>query len=110
MKKTQPKKPRLFCPSDSLRFQNAADSKYVADTALRKEGVIDPGMDRFAVENRRPLAEHVADYLAHCPRAGQAEKHIAEKVRHLGRMLAGTGATRLSELTADILEGWLRVC
>ena len=33
MKKTQPKKTRLFCPSDSLGFQNAADT--VPDIAVQ---------------------------------------------------------------------------
>jgi len=83
-------------------------AKHVADAALRLDGVIDARQDRFSDENRKPLAEHVADYLAHCRRAEQADKHVAEKVRHLDRMLAGTGATRLSELTADALERHLR--
>ena len=79
-------------------------TKHVADSALRREGVIDVRQDRFATENRTPLAKHVADYIAHCRRAEQADKHVLEKVRHLDRMLAGTGATRISELTADALE------
>jgi integrase len=83
-----------------------ADAEYPA--ALRRDGVIDARKDRFSEENRKPLAEHVADYVAHCQHAGHAGKHIAEKRRNLGRMLDGTGATRLSELTADVLEGHLR--
>ena len=79
-------------------------AKHVADSALRREGVIDARQDRFSDENRKPLTEHVADYLAHCRRAEQAEKHVLEKVRHLDRMLTGTGATRIAELTADALE------
>ena len=58
-------------------------AKNVADTALRRDGVIDPNKDRFAVENRKPLAEHIEDYLDHCLHAGHAEKHIEEKTRHL---------------------------
>ena len=50
------------------------------------------------------LAEHVAAYIEHCRRTGQAPKHIAEKQRHLGNILTSTGETRLSELTADALE------
>ena len=42
--------------------------KYVADAALRRSGVIDATKDRFAVEGRKPLAEHVRDYIAHCER------------------------------------------
>jgi len=83
-------------------------AKRVADAALRRDGVIDARKDRFSEENRKPLAEHVADYIAHCRHAGHAAKHVDEKVRHLARLLDGTEATRLSELTADLLEGHLR--
>jgi len=83
-------------------------AKRVADTALRRDGVIDARKDRFGEENRKPLAEHVADYMAHCRHVGHAKKHIAEKQRHLDRIVASTGATRLSDLTADMLENHLR--
>ena len=79
-------------------------TKLVADTALRRDLVIDPRDDRFATEGRRPLTEHVAAYLAHCRHVGHAPKHIEEKERHLAALLTGTGATRLAELSADALE------
>ncbi len=60
------------------------------------------------MEGRKDLSEHVADYLTHCRHVGHAEKHVDEKARHLDRLLAGTGATRLQELTADALERLLR--
>src|SRR5690606_24038232 len=63
-------------------------ARRVSDAALRRDGVIDPRDDRFAAEGRRPLAEHVRDYLASCQRAGLAEKHLAEKRRHLDRLMA----------------------
>ena len=83
-------------------------AKHVADTALRRDGVIDARQDRFSDENRKPLDKHIEDYIVHCRHAGHAEKHVAEKIRHLNRILEGTEATRLSDLTADTLEGHLR--
>jgi len=82
--------------------------KHVADTALRREGVIDARRDRFSDENRKPLTQHVADYLGHCRHAGHAEMYVTEKVRQLDRLVEATGATRLSDLTADALENHLR--
>ena len=79
-------------------------AKHVEGVALRKSGVVDARADRFAIENQRPLADHVRDYLEHCTGAGLAPKHIDEKTRHLNRMRDGTKATQLSELTADALE------
>ena len=39
-------------------------AKRVTDTALRLDGVIDARQDRYAIEGRRPLTDHVADYIA----------------------------------------------
>jgi integrase len=78
-------------------------AKYVADTALRRDGVVDPRFDRFSEANRVELAKQVDAYLTHCRQSGQAEKHLQEKKRHLKNLLAGTEATRLSELTGEAL-------
>lgn len=73
--------------------------KHVADAALRRDGVIDASDDRFAREGRRPIVEHIREYLASCERVGQAEKNIAEKRRHLERLVAETGVKTLADLT-----------
>jgi len=78
--------------------------KHVADAALRRDGVIDANDDRFAREGRRPIAEHIREYLASCERVGQAEKNIAEKRRHLERLVAETGMKTLADLTPLVLE------
>ena len=78
--------------------------KHVADAALRRDGVIDANDDRFAHEGRRPIAEHIREYLASCERVGQAEKNIAEKRRHLERLIAETGVKTLADLTPLVLE------
>ena len=83
-------------------------AKHVADTALRRDGVVDASKDRYAIEGRKPLADHVADYIAHCRHAGQAPHHVDQKENHLRRLLNSTGATRLPELTVDTLERHLR--
>jgi integrase len=79
-------------------------SKLVADTALRRDRVIDPRDDRFAAEGRRPLTEHAAAYAAHCRHAGQAPHHVAQKETHLKALISGAKATRLADLNADSLE------
>ncbi len=83
-------------------------AKRVADTALRREGVIDTRMDRFAVEGRKTLADHIADYIAHCRHTGQAQRHVDQKDTHLARLRSTTGIGRLNELTADELERYMR--
>ncbi len=79
-------------------------TKLVADCALRRDLVIDPRDDRFAMEGRKPLADHAAAYIAHCQHAGHAPHHVGQKETQLKAMIAGSKATRLAELTADALE------
>lgn len=81
--------------------QPRSTQRYVA---IPRDGVIDPRDDRFATEGRRQLSEHVAAYIAHCRHAGQAPHHVAQKETQLEAMIAGSKATRLTELTADALE------
>jgi integrase len=79
-------------------------SKYVADAALRRDGVIDPTSDRMAQEGRKPLTEHIAAYIAHCRHVGQAPRHVDQKDDHLRRLIEGARVIRLGDLTADALE------
>ena len=79
-------------------------AKHISDTALRRDGIIDAQKDRFAVENRKPLADHVQDYIKHCRNIGQAESNVVEKIRHLNRLLDWTAIKRLSEISPDTLE------
>ena len=83
-------------------------TKHVADAALRREGVIDPRKDRYVVEGRKPLADHITDYVAHCRHVGQASRHVDQKQTHLMRLLEVTGLSRLSDLNADALEHYMR--
>ena len=83
-------------------------AKIQSEVALRREGIVNAQQDRLASENRKPLSKHVEDYLDHCRHVGLSPKHVVEKERHLEGLLAGTGAARLSELTADLVEGNLR--
>ena len=83
-------------------------SKHVADTALRRDGVIDAGKDRYTVENRKPLVQHIEDYVGHCRKTGQADSNVKGKVLHLNRLIKWTGMVRLSDFTADILENHMR--
>jgi len=79
-------------------------SKLEADVALRREGVVDPRQDRFAEENRKPLAQHIREYLQHCRGRGVSAKLIRDRQMHLEWILAETRASRLSDLTLEPVE------
>ena len=76
----------------------------VTESALRRDGVINPRDDRYAIESRKPLAEQITAYIAHCTLEGQAPQSLFEKGAQLRAMIVGSKATRLGELTADALE------
>lgn len=79
-------------------------AKREAEVALLREGVVDIASVRLADQNRKPLAGHVADYLAHCKRAELSPQILKSRARHLRWIQEFTGATRLSDLTAEALE------
>jgi integrase len=79
-------------------------NKLEADAALRREGVIDGRQERFSEEARKPLAEHVEAYLEHCRGRSITAKSIYAKKSHLEWLMRKTRATRLSELTLDVVE------
>jgi len=79
-------------------------TKYVADAALRREGVIDPRADGFAVEERRPLAEHIADWEAHLTAKGVTAKQVGHVKKRVEAIVTKVGATRISELTPSAVQ------
>lgn len=82
-------------------------AKLAADAALRKRGVLDPKLERFAAENLKPLAQHVGDYLADCePR--QSRVHVNNKRTQLKRLCTVGGFARLSDLEPDAVGAYLR--
>ncbi len=83
-------------------------NKLVADTALRREGVIDPRSDRLATASRSSIVDQAKAYIAHCRHAGQAARHISQKEACLAAVVSGQGLSRLADLTADALEAHLQ--
>lgn len=83
-------------------------AKWLDDAALRREGVVDVAVEHIADANRRPLADHVADYLTSCNNRGLDEHHVKQKRSHLDRFCEASGAVRLSDITAEALERYMR--
>ena len=79
-------------------------AKIEADVALRKEGVVDARHERFAEESRKPLAQHVQEYLQHCRGRGVAVKSLRDKENQLEWLMAETRASRLGDLTLEAVE------
>jgi len=79
-------------------------AKIEAEVALRKEGVVDARHERFAEESRKPLAQHVQEYIQHCRGRGVAAKSLRDKENQLEWLMAETRASRLGDLTLEAVE------
>ena len=65
-------------------------------------------IDRYAEHRTRPIVEHISEYLDHCEHVGQAKRHRQVKQSDLERLIADTGAKRLPDLEAAVVERHLR--
>jgi hypothetical protein len=61
---------------DAQRIAN----KWERDTALRLGGVIDHAADRRAQQLRKPIAEHVADFMKDLIARQNTEKHVKDTI------------------------------
>ena len=74
---------------------------WIAAAALRREGVIDAKADGYAEADRRPIADHLADYRADLLNRGRTKHHAHETHALAERITTLARADRLSALTAD---------
>ena len=82
-------------------------SKLEADAMLRRDGVVDAGADVLAQEGRRPIAEHVEEFVSDIRARARTEKHATEREASLNRVLARASVDRLSDLTTERVQGAL---
>ena len=78
-------------------------AKLESEAALRREGVVDPNLDVYAKEARRPISEHLNDYAAHLKtRCG--DDHTTTTTHRIRRIvdIANIGTWR--DLTPDTIE------
>jgi len=64
----------------------------------RREGLIDPTLERFAQEARRPLTEHVADFEKYLRNKQNTPKHVRTTAHHVRWLLEHCGARTVADL------------
>ncbi len=79
-------------------------AKYVGDAALRKAGVVDARTDRYTAADRRPLAEHVADWKASLSAQSVTQKQVALLLTRVEALLVAVKAERLGDLSASAIQ------
>lgn len=82
----------------------AALDRMIKDAERSAEG-LEPA---HADQRRRPITEHIEDYLAHCRHERQAAIHIQAKELHLHRFIDSTNAKRIDDFKLEAAAGLLR--
>lgn len=83
-------------PDKSVAEQIARELE--SKVALRKAGVVDERTERWAENERAPLAEHVDDFAAALRARGNTEKHCHTTEAHCRRIVKLAKAGKLSDL------------
>ena len=64
----------------------------------RREGLLDPALERHAKAARQSIAEHAKAHVAFLAAAGNTPKHVRTVERHIAAVLALAGIERLPDL------------
>ena len=78
--------------------------KYVADTALRREGVVDPRLDAICEQSKRSVEAHLADYEAMLKAGGRSEKHIATTTNYVRAFAKDATWATVADINADAVN------
>lgn len=76
-------------------------AKYETDAALRRTGVVDPGLEQVGEQARRTIGSHLEDFKAKLKSANRDPKHIEQTARQIQAIAEQGGIERACEITAD---------
>lgn len=76
-------------------------AKYKTDAAVRREGVIDSTLESIAVQSRRSVESHLADFEAKMRAENRSEGHISKTLYSVRQICAAAKFTFAVEICAD---------
>ena len=93
--------------TDKSAAQRIAN-KLEADAALRRDGVIDPALERFAQEQHKPLETHAADFRAAVAARENTPKHVDMTDSRVRLIIEQCGASQVKHLTPAAVQNVLK--
>ena len=75
--------------------------KLEADSALRRDGVIDPALDAIGKESHRPIEGHLADYESKLRAANRTDKHVQSTTQFIRWIVDHAGFKTAADISAD---------
>jgi integrase len=85
------------CPDRRVTEEMARDAETQA--AKIRSGRSDPRAERIAREARRPVREHIAEFVAGMESKGDGRKHVRSTRTYLERVISLAGIGRITDLT-----------
>jgi len=96
----------LSSKTTDKRTSERIANKLEADVALRREGVIDPQVERMAQEAKSFIEQHVKHYEAMLNAGKRDPKHIRSTLKYIRDICHANDFYILSDITADGVNGY----
>ena len=82
-------------------------AQWIAEVALRRERVVDPGMDKIRQHTSRPLAQHLDDYEVHLAAKGRTARYVTDRRRKIEAGIAACGWSCVADIDRDQVDRYV---
>jgi integrase len=76
------------------------------EAAKRTSGLIDPRMERFAMQATKPITEHAKQFLASLKSAGRSEVHVDRTEKRLELIIEHQKWSRITDITPEGVDAF----
>lgn len=83
-------------------------SRWVSEARRLRVEMPDRRARKAVTESRRPIGEHIKEYIEQCRHEGQNKRAVDQKEAHVQDFIAQASVGTLGEIDTDAVESWLR--
>ena len=91
--------------TDKATAQRIA-AKLESDAAARRCGLVDPALEGYVFQAKRPLADLVSEYRMKLVAGGVSDRYVAEAVGYVNRFAAAEGVETIGDIEAQRLVSY----
>ena len=82
-------------------------AQWIAEVALRRERVVDAGMDKIRQHTSRPLSQHLDDYEVHLAAKGRTARYVTDRRRKIDTGIAACGWSCVADIDRDQVDRYV---
>ena len=82
-------------------------AKRVADSALRRDGVVDASLDEIAQQSQRTIESHLNDFEARMKAAGRSGKHVRSTLTFIRSVATFAGWETVADINPDDIHRYV---